>query len=68
MNNKITKTERGNPESQPHYEVHCGQCGWWGFICQMKCIYKPNPSMHEDVTPELGCPMCLSDQYLEYKE
>ena len=36
------------------YEVHCGMCNWWGF----------RKSMHS----ELGCPMCLSDEYIEYAQ
>ena len=51
-----------------YYEVHCGRCRWWGAISQMKKIYKPNPSNPSSIVPELGCPWCLSDQWLEYYE
>lgn len=47
-------TSDPDPEPRQHYEVHCGRCKWWG--------HKVN------LNPEFGCPMCLSDQYLEYKE
>jgi len=47
-------TSDSDPEPRQHYEVHCNQCGWWG--------YKKN--LHS----ELGCPMCSSDQQLEYKD
>ncbi|GAH32701.1 unnamed protein product [marine sediment metagenome] len=57
-----------DPEPHQHYEVHCGNCKWWGLIDQMRAIYKHNISLPGDVIPELACPMCLSDQYLEYKE
>lgn len=57
-----------DPEPRQYYEVHCGRCRWWGKIDQMRTIYKPNPSEPEDVIPTPGCPMCLSDQWLEYKE
>ena len=55
-------------EADRQYEVHCGRCNWWGMIDQMKPIYKPNPLQLGDVIPELGCPICSSDQWLEYKE
>ncbi|GAG79254.1 unnamed protein product [marine sediment metagenome] len=47
------------------YEVHCGRCHWWGMIEQLVpvCVV-----VHRDVAKELGCPICLSDQWLEYKE
>ena len=61
-------TSDPDPEPRQHYEVHCGRCHWWGMINQMKAIYKPNPKKIGDIVPELGCPMCLSDQWLEYKE
>jgi len=37
------------------YKVHCSNCHWWGII-------------EADVIPELACPICLSDQYLEYED
>lgn len=51
-----------------HYEVHCGECGWWGMLNQLTVVYKSNPHNLEDVLKEAGCPMCLSDQRLEYEE
>ncbi len=54
-----------DPDSEPrqHYEVHCGQCGWWGMLSQLRAIY--NSSSDE---PEPVCPMCLSDRHLEFEE
>lgn len=45
-------TSDPDPKPKQQYEVHCGHCGWWGMIEQMKD--KPY------------CPMCKSDRYLEY--
>jgi len=50
------------------FEVHCGNCNWWGKEEQLKPIYKLNPHCPDDVITEAGCPVCMSDQYLEYKE
>jgi len=50
------------------YEVHCGRCNWWGRVDQMRLIYNTNPSKPGDVIPELGCPKCSSDQWLENDE
>ena len=62
-------TSDPDPDSQQqHYEVHCNQCGWWGMLGNLKVVYKSNPAEPEDVLKEAGCPMCLSDQWLEYKE
>lgn len=61
-------TSDPTPEPHTHYEVHCGRCHWWGTLDQLKSIYKLNPTDPTDVIPEAGCPMCLSDQWLEYKE
>lgn len=59
-----------DPDSEhyQYYEVHCGKCNWWGMISQMRAIFKPNPSKLGDVIKELGCPMCLTDEHLEYKD
>jgi len=35
---------------------------------QMGATYYPNPMLGGDVIPEPACPICLSDQWLEYKE
>jgi len=61
-------TSDPDPEPRQHYEVHCGSCGWWGKICHMICVYVSNPSEPGDVIPEPACPICLSYQYLEYKD
>ena len=61
-------TSDPDPEPRKHYEVHCGQCRWWGMLEQLKTIYKSNPAEPEDILCEPACPMCLSDQWLEYKE
>ena len=54
-------------EVKTNYEVRCGNCGWWGMLEQLKPIYKSNPAEPEDVLTEPGCPMCLSDQWLEFR-
>lgn len=46
------------------YEVHCNRCNWWGYKSQLKLLYKPDTVR---IAP-LGCPACLSDKWLEYKE
>lgn len=51
-----------------NYEVHCGNCHWWGMLDQLKVVYRPDPRCPTCVVPEPACPMCLSDQYLEYEE
>ena len=53
-------------EDTENYEVHCGQCGWWGKKEQLKAMFKLLPD--KGVTSESGCPMCLSDQWLEYND
>ena len=65
-----------DPEPRQHYEVHCGNCHWWGMLDQMKTIYKPSPLYIlksgeldiGDVIPTPACPICLSDQWLEYRD
>lgn len=47
-------TSDPDPEPRQHYEVHCGKCGWWGY--------------REDLHSKFGCPMCLSNHWLEYRE
>ncbi len=49
-------------------DVHCNRCNWQGMTDQLKAIYKSNSSEPGDITPTPGCPACLSDQWLEYKE
>lgn len=46
-------------------EVRCGQCGWQGDDSKLTVVYVPD---RDDVIPEAGCPACLSEQYLEFKE
>ena len=48
--------------------VRCGRCKWEGKAMQLKPVYVPNPTDPTDVLAEPGCPACMSDQYLEYKE
>ena len=52
-------TSDPDPEPRQHYEVRCGRCGWWGRRKDLCLI---------DIRARLSCPMCLSDQWLEYKE
>lgn len=40
-----------------YYEVHCGQCKWWGVIENTKIIKGVSV-----------CPDCLSADYLEYEQ
>ena len=47
----------------PNYEVHCGKCGWWGYMSQLKAAYGIIPP--DNVAAEPGCPQCLSG-WLEY--
>ena len=56
-------TSDPGPEHCQHYEVHCSQCCWWGMLSQMKATY----NSHSE-EPKPCCPMCLSDQWLEYEE
>jgi hypothetical protein len=42
--------------------VHCSKCGWSGS--NPKAIYKPDPLCPDEVIPEMGCPICNSDQYI----
>lgn len=48
--------------------VHCGRCNWIGTFEQLKVIYTPNPSDPGDVIPTTGCPACLDERWLEFKE
>ncbi len=52
-----------DPEPRQLHEVHCGKCNWWGMLSQLRAIH--NSTSNE---PEPVCPMCSSDQWLEYKE
>ena len=50
-----------------NYEVHCGKCGWWGMISQLKLVYVLVG--RDDVTSEPGCPVCESGSlWLEYND
>jgi len=48
--------------------VRCNRCGWEGYTPQLKAVYVAHPNCPGDVVTEPGCPACLSDQFLEYKE
>jgi len=61
-------TSDPDPEPRQQYEVHCGRCGWWGLKSQLATVYVAYPNCPGDVVPELGCPMCLADQFLEYED
>lgn len=67
IDNPISTTD---PEPDPcqHFEVHCSRCNWWGMLTNLKPVYKSNPAEPGDVLTEPGCPMCLSDYWLEYEE
>ena len=58
-----------DPEPDPceHFEVHCSQCNWWGMLTNLKPMYVAS-FIRDEASVEPACPMCLSDQYLEYKE
>ena len=49
----------------PNYEVHCSNCGWWGYMSQLKIIdvlIEP-----DDISSEPGCPGCLMG-WLEFRD
>lgn len=68
MNSKVTRTENSCFFRRNTFEVRCNRCKWQGTLNQMKAIYNLNPSDPTDVIGEVGCPVCLSDQWLEYEE
>lgn len=47
-------------------QVRCGRCGWKGNLEQLVVVY--TSCAGDNTTRELGCPACLSDQWLEFKE
>ena len=49
-------------------EVSCHTCGWSGEEEELVCIYVSNPQEIGDVIPVPGCPACLTDTKLEYRE
>ncbi|KKL14896.1 hypothetical protein LCGC14_2511050 [marine sediment metagenome] len=67
MNQQPYPLGTSDPEPEPHhhYEVHCGKCKWWGWNKQLR---RTNTSDPTDGIARAACPICLSDQYLEYRE
>ncbi len=59
-------TSDPSPEPSQPYDVHCGHCHWWGYERQLKTIYKVSNDGYDFAT--LGCPMCESDYWLEYRK
>jgi len=59
-------TSDPEPEPRIEYEVHCGNCGWWGMVDNMVGIYVVG-NTEDEATVEPACPMCLTDDKLEYK-
>ncbi len=59
-----------NLESTPAKDlpVRCHRCKWEGTADQLKGVYAHNPLLPGDVIKELGCPACLSHEWLEFKE
>lgn len=43
-----------DPAPRQQFDVHCNRCNWRGF----------RKNIHQD----LGCPMCLTDEHLEYRD
>jgi len=55
-------------EMNTKYEVHCGNCHWWGYESQLRAISRPNYQAPGDIILVAGCPICYADQWLEYNE
>jgi len=48
--------------------ARCNRCNWFGYDYELKPISVLNPKELGDIIRVPGCPACLTDDMIEYKE